>query len=74
MREKFYTKRTKMQSYTINLSESQAKCILLLLDDLCISYAPNNQAQEFMQIKQDAQDCTQGKFATKAFLRHKEQM
>ena len=62
-----------MQSYTINLSEIQASYILPLLDDLHISYAPNE--QDFIaQIEKDAKAYAQGKLATKTLPQYKEQM
>ena len=62
-----------MQSYTINLSEIQASYILPLLDDLHISYAPNE--KDFIaQIEADAQSYAQGKLSTKTLPQYKEQM
>ena len=62
-----------MQSYTINLSEIQASYILPLLDDLHISYAPNE--KDFIaQIEADAQSYAQGKLPTKTLPQYKEQM
>lgn len=64
-----------MQSYTINLSEIQASYILPLLDDLHISYAPNEQMQDFIaQVEKDAKSYAQGKLATKTLPQYKEQM
>lgn len=62
-----------MQSYTINLSEIQASYILPLLDDLHISYAPN-QKDFIAQIEADAQSYAQGKLPTKTLPQYKEQM
>lgn len=62
-----------MQSYTINLSEIQASYILPLLDDLHISYAPNE--KDFIaQIEADAQSYAQGKLPTKTLPQYKEKM
>lgn len=62
-----------MQSYTINLNEFQASYILPLLDDLHISYTPNE--QDFIaQVEKDAKAYAQGKLATKTLPQYKEQM
>ena len=64
-----------MQSYTINLSEIQASYILPLLDDLHISYTPNEEMQDFIaQIERDAKSYAQGKLATKTLPQYKEQI
>ena len=64
-----------MQSYTINLSEIQASYILPLLDDLHISYTPNEEMRDFVaQVERDAKSYTQGKLATKTLPQYKEQM
>ena len=62
-----------MQSYTINLNEFQASYILPLLDDLRISYTPNE--QDFIaQVEKDAKAYAQGKLTTKTLPQYKEQM
>lgn len=64
-----------MQSYTINLNEIQASYILPLLDDLHISYTPNEEIQDFIaQVEKDAKSYAQGKLATKTLPQYKEQM
>lgn len=64
-----------MQSYTINLSEIQASYIPPLLDDLHISYTPNEEIQDFIaQVEKDAKSYAQGKLATKTLPQYKEQM
>lgn len=62
-----------MQSYTINLNEFQASYILPLLDDLHISYAPNEQ-DFIVQVENDAKAYAKGKLTTKTLPQYKEQM
>lgn len=60
-----------MQTYTINLNDTQASYILPLLDDLKIDYAPKDFIE---QIEQDAKLYESGKLPTKSIAEYKKEM
>ena len=60
-----------MQTYTINLNDTQASYILPLLDDLKIDYAPKDFIE---QIEQDAEQYESGKLPTKSIAEYEKEM
>lgn len=60
-----------MQTYTINLNDTQASYILPLLDDLKIDYAPKDFIE---QIEQDTKLYESGKLPTKSIAECEKEM
>ena len=60
-----------MQTYTINLNDSQASYILPLLDDLKIDYAPKDFIE---QIEQDVKLYESGALPTKSIAEYQKEM
>lgn len=60
-----------MQTYTINLNDTQASYILPLLDDLKIDYAPKDFIE---QIEQDAKLYESSKLPTKSIAEYEKEM
>ena len=60
-----------MQTYTINLNDTQASYILPLLDDLKIDYAPKDFIE---QIEQDSKLYESGKLPTKSIAECEKEM